>query len=409
MIGPIMILVVYLVVPGVTRFVYALLSKIGYRFRSPSLGFAFGILTSQGRVVANFMSVLVVLVAIVISNGSFRASIEDSLDELFPATYPQLKSEILLRTSESDFSEHHELVPELEEISGVISVLPATVSIAYVDGSAEGPQPFPVLVIDEEAVGASDPFTGPGLPEGDRIAISVDLATRFALGSGDRISVEKDGRIPELIVGYVFHRFPQNYLSMANSAVADKYLTGDLGPPGIFLTVQDPYSSELLAALGEVASEHGYEVRSLVDPLRLEQEQRIDDMANLLLALILLTLILGIMIVFLTFRAFVGSQAAELTKLRVIGATIGLQRRVIAAEWFGLLVTGLILSVPVGIAISWAAVSVLNSSRIHPITWVLPWGWIASVVLGGFMIGVFSVTLFSRYGAQNPTATLKAG
>jgi putative ABC transport system permease protein len=131
---------------------------------------------------------------------------------------------------------------------------------------------------------------------------------------------------------------------------------------------------------------------------REESSQMIDQMLNLVFALLALALLIAILGITNTLALSVFERKRELGLLRAVGATKGQVRRMIRWEAATIALFGTALGVAIGIAFGWALISALADEGFSNI--VVPLGHVAAFVVVAGLAGLLAAVLPARRAAR---------
>lgn len=310
-------------------------------------------------------------------------------------------------------------------------VLDAARSVADVtDVAGLGVAP---VTLGEEASAAPNMFGGISFFDGDptvsgkvtAVQGSVDLAEPGFIAD-DKVAAKKGWKVGDAIplttaipgttareLGTVILRGtyePNDLLGeevlsrsvLAPYVAAGEFGSGTLSRPALFVAfVNGTGSVKDLRSSVEAAVDQLIVVQVLTpEEFAGQQAVFVDQMLNVLYALLALAVIVAVLGIINTLALNVIERRQEIGMLRAVGVTRRQVRRMITLEAVQIALYGAIVGVVIGLALGWAFLRVLSGEGLDTI--VVPWGQVVLMVVASGVIGVLAAVWPAARAARTP-------
>lgn len=131
-----------------------------------------------------------------------------------------------------------------------------------------------------------------------------------------------------------------------------------------------------------------------------QQAMFVDQMLNVLYALLALAVIVAVLGIINTLALNVIERRQEIGMLRAVGVTRGQVRRMITLEAVQISLYGAVVGVIVGLALGWAFLKVLSGEGLDTIA--VPWGQVVVMVVASGVIGVLAAVWPAMRASRTP-------
>lgn len=193
-----------------------------------------------------------------------------------------------------------------------------------------------------------------------------------------------------------------SWSALAPYVEAGDFGTGTFARPMLFAAFVDGSGSvtDLRHRLEDATAD--YIVVQVLTPAEFAGQQAVfvDQMLNILYALLALAVIVAVLGIVNTLALNVIERRQEIGMLRAIGTGRGQVRRMITLEAVQIAVYGALCGVVVGLLLGWAFLKVLSGEGLDRIE--VPWGQIVGMVLASGVIGVFAAAWPAASASRTP-------
>ncbi|MGW0809505.1 ABC transporter permease [Nonomuraea sp. NPDC002799] len=288
-----------------------------------------------------------------------------------------------------------EVVQKVAAVPGVRSVVPVRTGAMRIGG-----EQVSVLVGDAAALAgpASLKLTGGALPAEGDLLVQASLAAERKWKVGDRVDAQYPDRstarpaIAGLYAGNEVLGLPFIVTTAAYRAHADLGLV-----QRAFVDLDDGREQarqEVMTALRAYPSVAAKDR----DALRAEARQEIDQVLNLIVVLLVLSILIAALGIVNTLSLSVMERSREIGLLRAVGMGRGQVRSLISYEAVVVALFGAVLGVGLGVVIGWALQRSMAGTGIEVLD--IPYGRLALYLLSAVLIGLVAAVWPARRAAR---------
>lgn len=354
-------------------------------------------------------------VALVAVIGIFGATMKNSVSELTEST---VRSDYIVSgPAQANFPVPREAVDAVRELPDVQdAVTVGSIAMAVGDVSAVPGHPFnsvvdgnPEAVSNLDMVDGDLTFSEPGVmvdkaiadakgwKVGDMVPLSIGVSETIPVGDAKLLGIYEQNMllgpavISQSLVDQVKERAPQ----LAGSRVLNTQvvLLAVNGTPGMD---QQQLRDEL-----EAATEDYLVVQVLTSQEYAgSQAAMIDQILNILYALLSLAIVVAILGIINTLALNVVERRQEVGMLRAVGTKRSQVRGMITLEAVQIAVFGAMVGVGIGLFLGWAFVTVLGDEGLGSVE--VPWGQVAGMIAGSALVGVVAAVWPAMKAAKTP-------
>jgi putative ABC transport system permease protein len=342
------------------------------------------------RSAAGVLAATALIVAMAVMVSSFRVSVERWLADVLPA-------ELYIR-GDRDRPWADDIEMRLAAVPGIARLEPIRHQVlllrADLPAVALIARPLP------DDAGRVLPRVGPSAPPGDlpRVWASEAMADLYGWRAGSVVDLPIAGRVLSVQVAGLWRDYARQHGAVVIDLARYRALTGDLVADDFGLWLDDGADFSAAAAGLREASGEGdtLALTSSADVRRLSLGV-FDRTFAATYALEAASALIGLAGIAAAFAASASARAREFGLLRHVGCT----RRQIAAQLAaeGLLsaLPGLLLGLLAGFAMSALLIEVVNRQSFHwSMDWVVPWGWLAVIVLAMLAASTLAAIMGAR-------------
>lgn len=342
------------------------------------------------RSAAGVLAATALIVAMAVMVSSFRVSVDRWLADVLPAEH-------YIR-GDRERPWPHDIEARLAAVPGVARIepirhqplllrpdLPAVALIA---------RPLP------DDAGRVLPRIGPAAPAGrlPRVWASEAMADLYGWRAGSEVALPLAGGALRVQVAGLWRDYARQHGAVVIDLAQYRALTGDRAADDFGLWLADGAASSAVAAALRSASGAGESLElSASEDIRRLSLGVFDRTFAATYALEAASALIGLAGIAAAFAASAAARVREFGLLRHVGCT----RRQIAAQLAaeGLLsaLPGLLLGLLAGFAMSALLIEVVNRQSFHwSMDWVVPWGWLALIVLAMLAASTLAAILGAR-------------
>lgn len=344
--------------------------------------------------------------ALVATFGTFGSSTKASIDEAFNNG---INADLVVQGAGGEQGMPMPLPKNIyDPVEGTDGVASAT-ALSY--ASAIGDDGTPMFIAGVEgpvdSATETEAVEGEVQPEPGSAVVNESMAKEKGWSVGDEIPVFDATGTPTTIplTGVYQNTDTMQGLVLGTEVFAKVVPLQQQTIQMIFIDAADGQDvDQLKERLIDAVSDNPVAVVQTMDEMVEQQAGMIDQLLNMIYALLGLALIIAVLGIVNTLALSVIERKTELGMLRAIGTQRGQVRTAITLESTQIAIFGALIGAVMGTYVGWAFVSSLAGEGIHSVA--IPWGTIAVVLVAAAVVGVVAA-LWPAYRAAK-TSPLEA-